>query len=409
MSLLPNQSQVSPGESFWAPASGGGGGGGGIGPNPVVSSITVADGLITCSTVNGFVFVNTTTPVQDDAYIGEATIPLVAGAGAANVIQINSASGSANTLFLAAGDDNAAYINSGSAGSASGNQALLLQASAVYMSSLNVSSINGAAPGGGGGSIPGDLTVSSLTLAGDPTAIGAELSQRAVDGNLYSIGCVSSSVSRGEILLGNVGGRDQAYMSVGEIDQCFVSSLKGVSDPIVVGSGLTITGATNMGLSPVNISSLTVSSINSAAYPPPTGTTVVNSIVPFATGSGDGNLWTLTVPQNTGGLPIALTSTLTTNPSHTYLVSYSLVNGSNNDLTSITRLKVYTAGPTAIPIRAYPGDAADFTSGGMATGVSMLVSGASALRLQGENSSATTDTTLYFDQLNSVRITDLGV
>ena len=409
MSLLTNQSEVNPNKAFWAPASGGGGGGGSNFNNINVSSINFTGNPGYISYTGSMAIDGLNSGTQDFTFASPATYQPVYPAGLPSTtacqFKMNAPDNQAY-VQTSIGTDQAVFIDAVGAGGAAGIyiNAGGVATTAIGCSTLTVSSINGLAPGGGG-SVPMDLAVSTLTVNDEPTAQGAYLQMRANDVNLYGISCVSSSVGLAEIQLGYVGGRNQFYTGVGEIDQCFTSSITAVGGgPVSVTSAANFNNILNAGVSPVNISSLTVSSINGAA---PGGFSPVNQYVPFITGSSSPPLWTLTVPQNTAGSPIPLTSTLITTPANTYLVSFSLVNGTNNDLTSITRLKLYTAG-TDLPVRAYPGDAADFTAGGMASAVSVLVSGASALRLQAENSSTTTPTVLNFDNLNSVRITNLG-
>jgi hypothetical protein len=102
---------------------------------------------------------------------------------------------------------------------------------ALSVSSLNVSSINGAAPGGGG-SVPGNLVVSSITLAGDPTAIGAQLELVATDGDLYEIAAISSATFLASLKVGQVGGRNQVYADILEAPNFYASTITGTTGVI---------------------------------------------------------------------------------------------------------------------------------------------------------------------------------
>jgi hypothetical protein len=294
MSLLPLATNSAPGVSLYAPASGGGGGGGG--PNPAFSTITINDGVLTTNSgANGFVFQNSTTPVIQDAFLQSNTVPLAAGTGTANVFQLNSASGSNATLTIGAGNDDACYVWTGLGGNQSGSTALFLQTAGLYTSSLNVSSINGAVPGGGGGiqstiangaanisipagavpmsfnltegasfTTPGNagnllfngniinnatapagfnggltttaLTASTLTLSDQPTALSSIFQVQASDANLYVMNVADSNASLvSELSLGFVGGRNQLYInSNAQIqNQLWVSSIQRCSEAFV--------------------------------------------------------------------------------------------------------------------------------------------------------------------------------
>jgi hypothetical protein len=282
---------------------------------------------------------------------------------------------------------------------------------------------------------------STLTITSDsanflqPIALGASLNIYANDPNLYAINCVSSSVALAGMSIGLVGGRYQVYADTGEVPNFFTSTIKGTTGQIslnpsgteqiriggtgapgditiaTVGGGdinlqgdvVVSSGLFNVG-GAGTISSLSVSSINGAAP----GGGLTNFTVPFITGSGDGTTWTANVDSNTGGLAVQLTSTLITNSANSYLVSYSLVGGSNSDTSQYTKLSVYTAGgnPT---IQTCPGLVSNnWLSNGFMGARSLIVSGAAAIRLEAENYSATVSTLLYFDQGTLFKVTNLG-
>lgn len=151
MPLIPCQTNSNPSASLYAPA-GSGSGPGPIGPNPVVSSLTAADFVssasLFCSTINGVV-------------IGSASIPT----DGISTNQVAAASGGTLSLF---GGDVATSITLDSSKSnitllsASGTGNINLNAySTIVQYDLNVSSINGQAPGAAVGT---DIGVSSLQI-----------------------------------------------------------------------------------------------------------------------------------------------------------------------------------------------------------------------------------------------------
>lgn len=448
MSLLPNQSQVNADTSFFAPAGSGGGGGGG--PNLTVSTIVVNP------TTNGITFPNATSSftMQYDTILNEANQPisticfennapsvslgLDVAVGGLYIIgdggNVGSASSAhlnlAGTTLTVQAPVTGGTISLLSPTSVSSLSASTINAGAVYLENINaagqypyrmransgtafiensntgepgdltvstltVSSINGAVPGGGG-SIPGNLTVSSLTLAGDPTALGGTLEFKAVDTDLYEIQSVSSSVLVAGLSLGTVGGRNQVYMDTAEADDLMVSSITAVA------------GGNIQMLKPVAVSSIVgVSTINGAAYPP-AGSGVTNYQVPFIGGTVNTNQYIVNVDSNTVGIPVALTSTLITNSSHKYLVSYSLASGSNSDTTSYTQISLYAAAGGNPTMQTAPGYTNYWFYNGNVGSRSVIISGAAALRLEAGTNSASQSTILYFDNNVGFAIADLG-
>lgn len=122
-------------------------------PDPMFSTITFPNGQlnptsgINFSTILGFNG-QTTDNASDFFFISPTTLGLFGGVST-NTIQINAPSGSGAVLTINATDNsNCSLIAQNSGGNP---ESLSLVASNVYISSLSVSSINGATPGGGGG------------------------------------------------------------------------------------------------------------------------------------------------------------------------------------------------------------------------------------------------------------------
>lgn len=196
----------------------------------------------------------------------------------------------------------------------------------VSISSLNVSSINGAAPGGG--SVPANLELSSLTL-GLPGVITG----------------VSSLVGGGGIL------------SVG--DQLAVSSITGLGGALLLdGAGYAINvagSAVNILAAPTTISTLLVSSINGAAP----GGSVPDPLT----------LSSLSVSSINGGVPAVFqfkdfTGTLYQESGVSTILGptyYSLVNGVGNLVITMPE----TPGATWAGDSKYIKFGPNFLSGGM--------------------------------------------
>jgi len=293
MPLVPNQSFSQPTKALFAPLASGGGGGGGAGPNLLVSTLGVnPTGAINMFTDNSFdtPTVNFFTNTSNTTNMG---LGIVYGAN-----ETTSGSNAGVALGLYSNDVGNTYgaltCYQVQLCDSIGNLAAVLQAGptpgSAYISSIFVSSLNGAAPGGGGGSVPPNLAISTLTLSDQPTALGGTLIFQSVDPNLYTIGVAdSNAISKGQIQIGTVGGRDQVYTTVAQIDQLFNSTINGATGIISLnpagadsirlggvgppgditiaptGGGTVNLNATTNIPGSANISSLTVSSINGAA------------------------------------------------------------------------------------------------------------------------------------------------
>jgi hypothetical protein len=146
-----------------------GGGGGGGGPNLEVSTLSFP---FTNQTTTGVINMRSWLTINDPSTSVIQCFGLqtdIAGVGppytnnisSINVIYINGPQGGAfdGSLNLAAGADGNCYIGVGNG--SGGTSTLSICAEAVGISSLLVSSINGVAPGGGGGG----ATISTLGLA----------------------------------------------------------------------------------------------------------------------------------------------------------------------------------------------------------------------------------------------------
>lgn len=178
MPLIPFLTNTSPSAGLYVPASqgGGGGGGGGAGPNLTVSSITfnpnAAGSGILCP--NGAsTFQMTYAQILDEANSSQNTIAFLNNTPSP-VLGLDVAVGGLYIL-----GDGGSYSSAPSAhlNQTNGNLTIaapttgsVLMLSPTSISSLTVSSINGAVPGGGGGSVGPNLTVSTITF---PSTLGA--------------------------------------------------------------------------------------------------------------------------------------------------------------------------------------------------------------------------------------------
>ena len=288
----------------------GGGGGGSIGPNPVVSTLTLnPSGGIQGSVVqlnnpslgsfptNGFTF-NT------------------ANSGAGSFAITNPDTGSVhNTLTISQFNGGEAIITTYNNSAATYNS-LAIQASTTSISSLIVSSINGAAPGGGGGAGP-NLSVSSINVSsggyiemftGPSNDTGRIIGYRDINNassmSLF-VGFVPNYASKvngtdGLWLIENDStGVNQAFGDFGAGRLVVLGNNAGASKPVPVldsdGNGnLEVNAVGALTISTVNffvpyaettISSLSVSSINGAA-PGGGGTYPQNSTLKTSDGTG---------------------------------------------------------------------------------------------------------------------------
>jgi len=251
MPLLPLKTQVNATTPLYAPASGGGGGGGGGGPNLVVSTLTAQNGISSSGDIT-----TTANLAFPTGIVGsEATVGVNIIAGYTNPIPTEGSRLLSVELDTTAGQVYGPFgvgsleligITSGGTvapcrltSDAQGGMFLIAASSIVAQcpSTINFSTsqflVNGL-PVGGGGAIPGDLTVSSLTLAGDPSALGAELQMVASDTNLYEINTVSSSVKLAGLSMGLVGGRNQVYIDTAEAPNFYTSTITGSTGVIAL-------------------------------------------------------------------------------------------------------------------------------------------------------------------------------
>ena len=358
MSILPNATQSAPGVNLYAPASGGGGGGGG--PNLLVSTIGVnpngginmfTDSNIDAPPITFYLDGTNTSAVNLQVVYGANESTSGIGAGEA-IGFITNASGNPFapiTCYQVQLCDSL------------GNLAAVLEAGptpgSAYISSIYVSSLNGAAPGGGG-SVPADLSVSTLRINDSVPTNSAQLRFNGVDPNLYNIGVTDSNGAPvASLNLGFVSGRNQLYTDVAQIPLLYTSSVVGATsiinmnptggESLVIGGlgppgdfslNTTGGGVINLNGSAVNvataanISSLTVSSINNslsfgtsnisgvstingAAYPPYSPPVITT--LPYSQ--------TLTVPsQNiSGATPLSTLSTLSQSFTFTDFFTYT--------------------------------------------------------------------------------------
>ena len=251
MSLLPNDlasgstavipmlTEAGPTQPFFAPASGGGGGGGGG------ASISSSGAYVLCSTNGVLVMGNFPGADQPDIQIGDAN----------NTLGISLTNGTADNITLFNGSVKFTTQNVNMAGI-----------------NLDVSSINGQAPGGG---VPTNLEVSTLRVSqGAPnTGIRMKYSDGTSSfGIVANDGTVFNQIKPSLVYGNNFG----TVVSLG-------------ADIVAGGLGLTGTGGSltsqtagyisGDGAGNIGISSLNVSSINSASP----GSLAVGGIAKFST------------------------------------------------------------------------------------------------------------------------------
>jgi len=172
--------QANPGASYFAPASGGGGGG--AGPNLSVSTLSfpsgdeVSQGVINMSTV---LSINdpTTAVVQDFKFVTNDSYNALSSfmTSTINDFYVNGPGGDGanGQLLLAAGPDGRAVIWCNNA--ASLNSTLSIVADNVIIpSNIQVSSINGAVPGGAISTFD-SISLNSISSIGSEVVIGQNL------------------------------------------------------------------------------------------------------------------------------------------------------------------------------------------------------------------------------------------
>ena len=331
MSLLPLLTNRAPDAALYAPA-GSGGGGGSVGPNLTLSTLALAG---SADLAPSLFTTGASSQININANGGVIFGDMPPNLGAS----VNIYGGQGQIWCIDSADNVALQILPDGTG-----KCVLTQGTGGTGIALsNISSINGSAPGGGGATVS---TFSDLTVS-NPIASGATLNLRADDTDLYDINCVSSGVALAGLSIGLVGGRNQVYMDVAEVPALYTSTITGTTgvislnpngtDQIVIGGNgapgdiriATVGGGTINLQGPVNqtsglmnvpgsasISSLTVSSINGAAYPPaPTIPQAVGqNWVPYDT----------TIPSGTlPGIQNYSTATLTPVYSTTYMFQMS--------------------------------------------------------------------------------------
>jgi len=283
------------------PYSGGGGGGGPstIGPNPVVSSITTNGGAtangwdliaagfnfnINGSTLNlvnfgggelagGQAFnINADTTPNIDLALFLSTTNTSGGNIQGTSLVVQSDGAVYGAASLGAITDGTCYIASYAQGTTPQLSTLNVYADAVNMSSLNVSSINGAAPGGGGSAISSFATasVSSLSVSSingaAPSGGGAPPAVVSTISSLVNVSTINVGSPGLLTIAGGISVLD--YVGAGSISTgSIVGIVPGgaVSVPNLVTSSIT-TGQPQLNIdAPTSVSSLIVSSINGAA------------------------------------------------------------------------------------------------------------------------------------------------
>jgi hypothetical protein len=267
--LGPNQTNISPGVPFFAPA---GSGGGAANPNPSFSTISfpASDQLAT-----GIINMNSLLTIQDITTTSTAQFFFVANNGpnrfadGQNNSILTYSPGNITNVSLAASQDGNCYLSAyNRVGSTS---ALYISSATVNVpGNLAVSSINGAAPGGG--ALSPDITLSTLTFP-----LGNQTTQGIIRYNRLLTLDNTLTGNASDFILFNTITPDQARTPP-STTTLLINSSSGGSASISIGaaedgnnyivSGLT--GATvSTALAPLNVlasglitSSITVSSIN---------------------------------------------------------------------------------------------------------------------------------------------------
>jgi hypothetical protein len=148
-------------------AGGGGGGGGGSNypSNILASSITFPNGQVNLNTGINFSTIlaingQSSSNATDFYFISPTTLSLFGG-NPTNTFQVNAPSGNGAILTINALDNSNSAIIAQDTGNVP--QPLSLIGSGVFISSLNVSSINGQLPSGGGGVDPNGISTNKVT------------------------------------------------------------------------------------------------------------------------------------------------------------------------------------------------------------------------------------------------------
>ena len=326
------------------PTTGGGGGGGGITPNPVFSTVTT----------------------QLDANFG--------GSASCYGLTVNSALGTPATLV--AGANGVLSISNGANCSFLTNCGNISNgANAVTISSINVSTINGAAPGGGG-SIPANLTVSTLIAANATNVLNGnnpnlQLRSQGSSGSSFQIitvpgvatglkidqGAGQVSIQNADLVVSTINGA-----APGLPPAISVSSITNLSSINIPATGVLTVGGivqcvgeylgasaistaiiTGIAGSDVTISTLQVSTINGSAYPPASS----GSSVGFSTIQG-GNASTIQCPPG-GATTLCGFSTINGNGySVSFQAQLQTFNGTFTDTHNVLGLTTTSGGATQI-------------------------------------------------------------
>lgn len=295
--IVPNVSHSAINKPYWAPA--GSGGGGGNGPTIQVSTIQFGPGLFGLGTIDiteptTLVINNATTAAVND--IQFTTANSTEYPSPATFIEIN-APGSGNSLKIVAQDSGESLIQADDTIQLVTSSISLLAPTSI--SSLTVSTINGVVPGGGGSAGP-DLTVSTLTVS-DSGSInfdtqlllqssgnGQALFTKAIDNTNVAIQATDGNAV---VYLGAVNGMGGGYiataynqplnilpstiistLTVSTLNQGSLGNLS-IGGSVSVFNQLACSAVSTNVIAPVSgtnvtISSILVSSINNASYPP---------------------------------------------------------------------------------------------------------------------------------------------
>lgn len=210
------QSDVNANTPFFAPLGSGGGTGGAYTPNPSFSTITfpasdqTTKGCINYSSILSFR--DSSTPVKNTFYLLNGLGGVVGTASDITAMQLNSPAGTTATTYIGAGNDGTTYITA--TNTTNTRAPLTITASGVNMDALNVSSINGAAPGGSPSPNPvfSSITTGSLStvsLLADNMNISS-ITVSSINGAPPGGGVLSANPSFSSITLAPGGGGNGA-------------------------------------------------------------------------------------------------------------------------------------------------------------------------------------------------------
>ena len=268
MSLLPGLTYSAPGVPLY-----GSGGGGGGGANPQVSTLTFApNGVVNMTTSLVFNSQNTgsfTDFTMDSGISANAIVTGFSPGGLANVQALSPPSGGNGVGINVASTDAGGAVIAAANGNGNPSTLSIIADRVIMPYDLAVSSINGATPGGGG-SVPADLNLSTLTVA------GATILRGGLNMSNTSISLASDGHSG---LYWNAGDNN-TYITGTSTAQVVIGTEAAPGQLQIGDTSINVATALYATSQAVNFSTLNVSTINGAAYPPPPAGGLTKTVVP---------------------------------------------------------------------------------------------------------------------------------